>query len=48
MASGWFTGILQEYLGYQRFFVIVAIVNVLPFIVAGFLKRTSDFDKKVE
>lgn len=48
MASGWFTGILQEYLGYQRFFVIVAIVNVLPFIVAGFLKRTSDLDKKVE
>ena len=40
MASGWFTGILQEYLGYQHFFVIVAIVNILPFVVAGLLKRT--------
>ena len=48
MASGWFTGILQEYLGYQRFFVIVAIMNILPFIVAGFLKRKTDLDNAVE
>ena len=48
MASGWFTGILQEYLGYQRFFVIVAIVNILPFVVAGLLKRTIHLnDKKI-
>ena len=48
MASGWFTGILQEYLGYQRFFVIVAIMNILPFIVAGFLKQKTDLDNEVE
>ena len=48
MSSGWFTGILQEYLGYQRFFVIVAIVNILPFVVAGLLKRTIHLnDKKI-
>ena len=48
MASGWFTGILQEYLGYQRFFVIVAIMNILPFIVTGFLKQKTDLDNEVE
>ena len=48
MASGWFTGILQEYLGYQRFFVIVAIVNILPFVVAGLLKRTIHLDNKLK
>ncbi len=48
MASGWFTGILQEYLGYQRFFVIVAIMNILPFIVTGFLKQKTDLDNAVE
>ena len=48
MSSGWFTGILQEYLGYQRFFVSVAIVNILPFVVAGLLKRTIHLnDKKI-
>ena len=48
MSSGWFTGILQEYLGYQRFFVIVAIVNILPFVVAGLLKRTIHLDNKLK
>lgn len=48
MASGWFTGILQEYLGYQRFFVIVAIVNILPFIVTAFLSRSTQFEKENE
>lgn len=48
MSSGWFTGILQEYLGYQRFFVIVAIVNILPFIVTAFLSRTTQFEKDIK
>ncbi|MGG6544914.1 UNVERIFIED_CONTAM: MFS transporter [Prevotella sp. 15_C9] len=41
MSSGWFTGILQEYVGYRRFFVIVAVVNILPFLVAAFLKKSK-------
>lgn len=34
MTSGWFTGFLQEQVGYRHFFVLVAIANILPFIVA--------------
>lgn len=39
MLSGWFTGVLQENVGYQRFFVLVALVNLLPFIVVFFLRK---------
>lgn len=44
MMSGWFTGSLQEYLGYRKFFVIVAIANVLPFIVTAFLEISKQLE----
>ncbi len=37
MASGWFTGILQEYVGYRHFFVIVSVANILPFVVTAII-----------
>ena len=46
MSSGWFTGILQEYVGYRRFFVIVSIANILPFIVAALIHADKNLNER--
>lgn len=41
MASGWFTGFLQERMGYRHFFVATATVNILPFAMAYFVRKQN-------
>ena len=44
--SGWFTGFLQEYVGYRKFFLMVAISGIISFIVAYFIPITKDIGKR--
>ncbi|MBF1643793.1 MAG: MFS transporter, partial [Prevotella sp.] len=44
--SGWFTGFLQEYVGYRKFFLMVAILGIISFIVAYFIPITKDIGKR--
>ena len=46
--SGWFTGFLQEYVGYRRFFLLVACLGVVSFVAAGFVPVTDEAGKKGE
>ena len=44
--TGWFTGFLQEYVGYRLFFLLVAILGVISFIVTYFLPVTEEIGKR--
>ena len=44
--SGWFTGFLQEYVGYRKFFLMVAISGIISFIVAYFIPIAKDIGKR--
>mgnify|MGYP003064798480 FL=1 len=43
--SGWFTGFLQEYAGYRRFFFLVALLGITSFVVSGFVPVTDETGK---
>ena len=44
--TGWFTGFLQEYVGYRLFFLLVAILGVISFIVTYFIPVTNEIGKR--
>ena len=44
--TGWFTGFLQEYVGYRLFFLLVAMLGVISFIVTYFLPVTKEIGKR--
>ena len=44
--TGWFTGFLQEYVGYRLFFLLVAMLGVISFIVTYFLPVTEEIGKR--
>jgi PAT family beta-lactamase induction signal transducer AmpG len=46
MVPGMFSGDIQEYLGYQRFFVWVCISTIPAFIIATLVKIDPEFGKK--
>ena len=44
--TGWFTGFLQEYVGYRLFFLLVAMLGVISFIVTYFIPVTKEIGKR--
>lgn len=44
--TGWFTGFLQEYVGYRLFFLLVAMLGVISFIVSYFIPVTKEIGKR--
>ena len=44
--TGWFTGFLQEYVGYRLFFLLVAMLGVISFIVTFFIPVTKEIGKR--
>lgn len=44
--TGWFTGFLQEYVGYRRFFLLVAILGVISFVATYFIPVTEEIGKR--
>lgn len=46
MVPGMFSGALQEYLGYQHFFVWIMLSTIPAFLVAGLVKIDPEFGKK--
>ena len=44
--SGWFTGFLQEYVGYRVFFLLVASLGVVSVIVACFIPVTEEIGRR--
>ena len=44
--SGWFTGFLQEYVGYRVFFLLVASLGVVSVIVAYFIPVTEETGRR--
>jgi PAT family beta-lactamase induction signal transducer AmpG len=46
MLPGMISGIIQEAIGYQNFFIWVCISTIPVFIITGFLKIDPDFGKK--
>ncbi len=40
--TGWFTGFLQEYVGYRFFFLLVALLGVVSFVVTVFIPVTDE------
>ena len=44
--TGWFTGFLQEYVGYRLFFLLVAILGVISFIVTYFIPVTKEIGQR--
>ncbi|MCR5077695.1 MAG: MFS transporter [Prevotella sp.] len=47
LVSGWFTGFLQEYIGYRHFFLLVSFLGLVCFVVAWFIpvSRRTGADK---
>ena len=48
MVPGMFSGRIQEYLGYQNFFIYVCIMTIPAFIMAALVKIDPAFGKKEE
>ena len=46
MLPGMVSGYLKDYVGYQKFFIIVMVCCLITFIVTAFLKVAPDFGKK--
>ena len=44
--TGWFTGFLQEYVGYRLFFLQVALLGVISLIVTCFIPVTEEVGKR--
>jgi len=44
--SGWFTGFLQEYVGYRVFFLLVSLLGVMSVIVACFIPVTEEIGRR--
>ena len=44
--TGWFTGFLQEYVGYRLFFLLIAMLGVISFIVTYFIPVTMEIGKR--
>ncbi|NHZ63588.1 MFS transporter [Massilia genomosp. 1] len=48
MVPGMFSGKIQEYLGYQHFFIYVCLMTIPAFIMAALVKIDPEFGKKTE
>ena len=48
MLPGMISGIIQEAIGYQNFFIWVCISTIPAFIITKFLKIDPDFGKKTD
>ncbi|NML60535.1 AmpG family muropeptide MFS transporter [Massilia sp. RP-1-19] len=46
MVPGMFSGRIQEYMGYQNFFIWVCVATIPAFIMAGLVKIDPEFGKK--
>ena len=46
MVPGMYSGRIQEYLGYQNFFIYVIFMTIPAFIMAALVKIDPEFGKK--